>query len=179
MAFLSLISFALAGCSSSESTGGNTSDPSDEPALRLRSPTEQELKVGDSMTIVYNVANTEQGVSFTSSDEEVVTVSAYGEVEAVGVGEATVTLALVEAPSETASIRYTVTKDFFIDRNGYRNGSVDLTAQETAATFSLRADRHRSLSMSRAIPGTSRCILSTAEQFRAIPRADGESAPSS
>lgn len=137
LAAVSLFAFTLAGCSPSGGGGGNTPTPSDEPALRLRSPTEQELKVGDSMTIVYNVANTDEGVTFTSSDEDVVTVSAYGEVVAVGVGEATVTLALVEAPSTTATIHYSVTKDFFIDRNGYRNGSVDLTGQETGSAVQI------------------------------------------
>ncbi len=129
LAAATVFSLALAACTPSDDGGGDNSS-SDQPAIRLRSSDEQELKVGENMTIVYSTANTDEGVTFTSSDEEVVTVSAYGEVEAVGVGEATVTLALVEDSTVTASVHYTVTKNFFMDENGYRNGSVDLSAQD-------------------------------------------------
>lgn len=128
LAAAALCSFALAGCSSK---GEGDVVPATEPSVRLRSNAEQALKVGESMNIVYSTANTDEGVTFTSSDEDVVTVSAYGEVMAVGVGEATVTLALVEDPSKTAVVSYTVTKNFFMDESGYRNGQVDLTEQDS------------------------------------------------
>lgn len=127
LAVAAFCSFALAGCTDN---GGGDNTPSDEPAIRLRSNAEQALKVGESMTIVYSVANTDEGVTFTSSDDDVVTVSAFGEVEAVGVGEADVTIALVEDASKTAVVSFTVTKNFFMDQNGYRNGQVDLTQQD-------------------------------------------------
>lgn len=127
LALAALCSFALAGCTGN---GGGDDPSSTEPAIRLRSDAEQALKVGENMTIVYSTVNTDEGVNFTSSDEDVVTVSAYGEVAAVGVGEATVTLSLVEDESKTASVHYTVTKNFFMDQNGYRNGSVDLSRQD-------------------------------------------------
>ena len=72
--------FLLSGC------GGSAAPPTGTPSLRLRSEKEQALKVGEGITLVWTTANTEEGVTFSSSDPNVVTVDNYGSVEAVGTG---------------------------------------------------------------------------------------------
>lgn len=101
-----------------------------KPTLRIRTEKNQELKVGEGINIVYSTYNTDKGVTFTSSNEEVVTVNEFGEVSAVGVGEATITIALIEDSSISDTINFVVTKNFFKDENGFKNGVVDLSNQE-------------------------------------------------
>ncbi len=128
--FVLAFALLLAGC-------GSDPVPAGDPLLRLRSETEQALKVGEGMTIVYTTANTKEGVTFVSSDKEVITVDEYGSVEAVGVGEADVTVALKEAPSVSQKIHFKVTRNFFMQENRYRNGTIDFTNAETGGTVSI------------------------------------------
>lgn len=124
--------FLLSGC------GGSAAPPAGTPSLRLRSEKEQALKVGEGITLVWTTANTEEGVTFASSDKAVVTVDNYGSVEAVGTGEADVTITLVEDTSVSEKVHFTVTRNFFMQENGYKNGTIDFTNAETGGTVLIK-----------------------------------------
>ncbi len=76
------------------------------------SKTSLELMQGAGCTLsaeVYPWTLEDKSVTWSSSDESIVTVDAYGDVKAVGVGEATVTAASSVSPEVTASCTVTVT----------------------------------------------------------------------
>lgn len=122
--------FLLAGC------GGSA--PKEKPMLRLRSEKEQTLKVGEEITLVWTTANTEQGVTFSSSDPGVVTVDSYGSVEAVGTGEADVTVTLVEDTTVSEKVHFSVTRNFFMQENGYKNGTIDFANADAGGTIYIK-----------------------------------------
>lgn len=123
---VAVLAFALIGC---------TPHANKTPSLRLRSETQQRLNVGESMTLVFSVSGSEQGVTFTSSDTSVVTVDDYGTVTAVGAGQATVTLALQEDADVTAAVDFTVYKTFFMQDSAHRVGTVDFSGEEDGTVY--------------------------------------------
>ncbi len=74
-----------------------------------------EIAEEDTLQLVYTlVDNNESGVTFTSSDESVLTVSDAGLITAVSNGVATVTVASVEDATKTATVEITVVKEVVI-----------------------------------------------------------------
>lgn len=134
---LSLVMFAFCGCTNKPQDG----EPPAQAMIRLRSDAEQELKVGDKRTLVYSTANTTSEVMFTSSDETVVTVDKFASVTAVGAGEATVTLALVDEPSVKATVSFTVTRNNFMRDNGYFNGNIDFGRQDLGEPVHINGEQ--------------------------------------
>lgn len=122
---LSVMGFAACG---NNENGENTTPT--KIALDLRSPDSYDMKVGAKYKIVYAVKGSEQGVTFASSNDSVVTVDEYGNVNAVGVGEAVVTIALKEDSSITETMTFRVTKSFFYEKTGYKAGEFDLTYED-------------------------------------------------
>lgn len=104
--------------------------PTPSPAqmkLTVNTDKQLELNVGDMYKIAYRVSGTTKGVKFTSSDEDVLSVDAFGNLNPKAKGEAVVTIALVENPTIKSSITVTVTKTFFNNKQGYKNGGIDTT----------------------------------------------------
>lgn len=105
----------------------NSTTPPTQMKLTVNTDKQLELNVGDMYKIAYRVSGTTKGVTFTSSNEDVLTVDAFGNLTPKAKGEATVTVALVENPTIKSSITVTVTKTFFNRKTGYKNGGIDLT----------------------------------------------------
>ena len=122
------------GCSVAVMAGCNNSGGKEAAGLiRLRSEQDQKMNVGDTYKLVYdakyNDKNVKDEVQFKSSDEKVVKVDEYGNMEAVGAGSAVVTLSLKQDETINAKVFCEVTKSFFMTKAGYSNGDVDpLTA---------------------------------------------------
>lgn len=118
--------------------------PAQQPtqaAIRLRSEAQQQLKVGETVNLVYSVVGSNSEVVATSSNEDVVVAQSvfdYIKVEAVGVGSAEVTLSLKDNPDITAKVEFTITRNFFMTQNDYRNGSLDLNGQETGSAVYVK-----------------------------------------
>lgn len=118
-----------------------TSSSTQIPGIRLRSSANQQLKVGEEIKIVYSLENitlnkgetTEDKVSITSSDEKVVTVDDWANATAVGVGEATVRIALKDDSSVFVEVFFTITKTFFVQENGLKNGNIDFTDEDNGS----------------------------------------------
>ena len=101
----------------------------------LRSKENQSLKVGESMSIVYSLVNSDGNVIFTSSNEKIITCNQYGEVKAIDTGKATITLSLDKDPSVKATVNFEITRSFFKTENGYVNGVVDLSKQDENISY--------------------------------------------
>ena len=121
-----LCACAFIACNPSESTNESSSAPTPTMMLGLRSPDTVDLQVGELFKIVYVVKGTDQGVAFESSNESVLKVDDFGNIDAIGAGQAIVTLSLKEDPSITQQITFNVTKSFFINKVGFKNGSLNL-----------------------------------------------------
>lgn len=122
---LSVCVASLLGTAACSADTGGTEPPAQSMVLNLRTPDTYDMTLGDSYKIVYAVKGSSLGVTFASSDESVVTVDEYGNTEAVGVGEAVITVALKEDPTVKETVAFTVTKNFFYDKTGYINGWVN------------------------------------------------------
>lgn len=124
----------LAACGGDDGTANNPPISTVDDSIRLNSESEQALRVGDEDKIIYDAKAdgkvVKNGVNFVSSDPSVIRVDEYGNIEAVGVGKATVTLTLKNNENVTAKVNYTVTKTFFMTKVGYCNGNVDLSTAE-------------------------------------------------
>lgn len=122
--------------------GGNNTD-SERGLIRLRSEQQQKMNVGETYKLVfdakYDDKNVKDEVTFKSSDDNVVKVDNYGNMEAVGAGEAVVTLALKQDQSITANVYCSVTKTFFMVKPGYSNGDVDPTTADTEGWVHIKA----------------------------------------
>lgn len=81
------------------------------------------LKVGESKTIAYQAtpAQNDENVSWSTSDPKVATVSASGEVKAVGAGTATIT-AMSDKSAKDASVKVTVQKKVSTTGGGGNTG---------------------------------------------------------
>lgn len=126
-----LLSSFAASCNG----GDNPSPVVKEATIILRSKDKQNLKVGEGMTIVYSVVNSDSEVVFKSDNEDIVTCNEFGEVKAINSGKATVTLSLKEDPSVKKTIEFEITRNFFKTENGYVNGSVDLSQQDNGTSL--------------------------------------------
>lgn len=104
--------------------------PVDEVKIKLRSEKEQKLKVGQKMTIIASLYGSNEILVYEVDNKNVITCDKYGDVEAIGVGEATVTLSVSDHPEVKETIHFTITRNFFKVDNGYVNGNVDLDNQE-------------------------------------------------
>lgn len=124
----------VAACGNGDEGGNTNISASSGDALRLNSDPVQNLRVGDEDKIIYDAKAdgkvVTNAVDFVSSDDSVITVDQFGNVSAVGVGTATVTLTLKNNAAYTAKVKYNVTKTFFMTRTGYLNGDVDLSTAE-------------------------------------------------
>ncbi len=131
---LSILIALVMGCSVAVMAACNNSGGKEAAGLiRLRSEQDQKMNVGDTYKLVYdakyNDKNVKDEVQFKSSDENVVKVDEYGNMEAVGAGSAVVTLSLKQDETINAKVFCEVTKSFFMTKAGYSNGDVDpLTA---------------------------------------------------
>lgn len=134
------LTLVLTGCSN-----GATENVPLRPSIRLRSNAEQELKVGEGMKIVYSLENitlqngetNEDKVKITSSNSNVVTVDDWANVEAVGVGQAKVKIALKDDENVFVEVNFTVTKNFFNHANGYNQGNIDFSDEEKGSVTVL------------------------------------------
>lgn len=77
------------------------------------------LKIGESKTLAYQATpeKNDENVSWSTSDPKVATVSASGEVKAVGAGTATIT-ALSDKSAKDASVKVTVQKKETVTNGG-------------------------------------------------------------
>lgn len=111
--------------------------------IRLRSDEEQKMNVGDTYKLVfdarYDGQNVKDEVLFESSDDTVVKVDEYGNMEAVGAGDAVVTLALKQDKTVTAKVYCSVSKTFFMVKPGYSNGDVDPTTADLEGWVHVKA----------------------------------------
>lgn len=135
---LAVVMVACCACSKGK-RNGDDSDNTSKPSIRLRSDASQQLKEGDRYIIMYSTANTESSVTFTSSDENVVSVDRFATVTAVGAGQATVTLALTDDATVSAQVTFTVTRNNFMVENGYYNGSIDFGEQDKGGDVTVRS----------------------------------------
>lgn len=98
------------------------------------------LKVGESKTLAYQATpeKNDENVSWSTSDPKVATVSASGEVKAVGAGTATIT-ALSDKSAKDASVKVTVPKKETTTTGGGGNDNRGGTtvAQPTSGTLKL------------------------------------------
>lgn len=99
-------------------------------AIDLRSPEIYEMVFGESYKIAYRVAGSSQGVIFNTQNSNVVTVDDFGNVKAVGVGESEVTISLKENDKISTKMLFKVSKEFFYNQKGYRNGNFNLSTIE-------------------------------------------------
>lgn len=131
---LSVPVLALAACGDKNDADKKPTNTAVLDSIRLNSDPEQKLNVGDVDMIIYDAKADgkviKNGVSFTSSDPNVVTVDEFGNVEAVGVGTATVTLTLKNNDKVTSKVKYDVGKTFFMTKPGYFNGNAELSTAE-------------------------------------------------
>ncbi|MCI6789123.1 MAG: hypothetical protein MR606_04730 [Mollicutes bacterium] len=140
-----LFSYILTGC-------GNNPQPVEKVAtIILRSKENQSLKVGEGMTIVYSVVNSNSKVIFKSENENIVTCNEYGEVKAINTGKTVVTLSLEENPSIKKTINFDITRNFFKTENGFVNGTVDLSKQEDSSVVYIKDGQAQVLA---DLPGT-------------------------
>ena len=140
-----LFSYILTGC-------GNNPQPVEKVAtIILRSKENQSLKVGEGMTIVYSVVNSNSKVIFKSENENIVTCNEYGEVKAINTGKTVVTLSLEENPSIKKTINFDITRNFFKTENGFVNGTVDLSKQEDSSVAYIKDGQAQVLA---DLPGT-------------------------
>lgn len=144
-----LFSYILTGC-------GNNPQPVEKVAtIILRSKENQSLKVGEGMTIVYSVVNSNSKVIFKSENENIVTCNEYGEVKAINTGKTVVTLSLEENPSIKKTINFDITRNFFKTENGFVNGTVDLSKQEDSSVVYIKDGQAQVLA---DLPGTEWCF---------------------
>ena len=140
-----LFSYILTGC-------GNNPQPVEKVAtIIFRSKENQSLKVGEGMTIVYSVVNSNSKVIFKSENENIVTCNEYGEVKAINTGKTVVTLSLEENPSIKKTINFDITRNFFKTENGFVNGTVDLSKQEDSSVAYIKDGQAQVLA---DLPGT-------------------------
>lgn len=88
------------------------------------------LTAGELYKITVSAKGTDKGVEFRSSDDSIVSVDDYGNLDLKKAGTAIITVALVEDPSVKEEITVNVTKTFFFDTVGYKNGDFDLTNED-------------------------------------------------
>ena len=121
------LSLALCSCGEesssvpSESTSSESSLTENPITIVTR---DNELAIGQTIALAYRVDGN-LDVVFSSSDPEVATVDDYGQVSGVSEGTVTITVALADNPSVSASIELSVYKPFFLTETGYINGTVD------------------------------------------------------
>ena len=121
------LSLALCSCGEesssvpSESTSSESSLTENPITIVTR---DDELAIGQTIALAYRVEGN-LDVVFSSSDPEVATVDDYGQVSGVSEGTVTITIALADNPSVSASIELSVYKPFFLTEQGYINGTVD------------------------------------------------------
>lgn len=128
LAFACLFSvFAVAACGEKPD---EPTEPTDQMVLNLRTPDTYDMLMGETYKIVYAVKGSDKGVTFSSSDPEVIKIDDFGNVEALKPGQATVTVALKEDASVKKTVVFSVTKSFFYDKTGYKNGMFDLSTQD-------------------------------------------------
>ncbi len=131
---LSVPVLALAACGDNKGADTKPTNTAALDSIRLNSDPEQKLNVGDVDMIIYDAKAdgkvVKNGVDFTSSDPNVVTVDEFGNVEAVGVGSATVTLTLKNNDKVTSKVKYDVSKTFFMTKPGFVNGNAELSTAE-------------------------------------------------
>lgn len=91
---------------------------------------ELNLTAGMLYKITVSTKGTEQGVQYSSSDESIVVVDDFGNLDLKKAGTAVITVALKEDPSVQSRITVNVSKTFFFDTVGYKNGDFDLSYEE-------------------------------------------------
>lgn len=106
---------------SSESTSSESSLTENPITIVTR---DNELAIGQTIALAYRVDGN-LDVVFSSSNPEIATVDDYGQVSGVSEGTVTITVALADNPSVSASIELSVYKPFFLTEKGYINGTVD------------------------------------------------------
>ncbi len=117
--------------------GGGTVKP--DPSVELKSlslnKTSLTLYTGQSETLVVtpNPSNASAGVTWSSSDTAVATVSANGEVTAKSVGTATITATSTANPSINASARITVEKSNF----NFTNATITRDSFSAAGSYAF------------------------------------------
>lgn len=86
------------------------------------------LKVGESKTLAYQASpeQNDENVSWSTSDPKVATVTASGEVKAIGAGTATIT-ALSDKSAKDASVKVTVQKKETTTGGGGTSGKLNLS----------------------------------------------------
>lgn len=140
--FLTLVMGCSVVATTATACGGSKNN---EPAgqIRLRSEQDQKLNVGDTYKLVYdakyNDKNVKDEVLFKSSDDSVVKVDEYGNMEAVGAGEAVVTLSLKQDEKINVKVFCKVSKSFFMSKPGYSNGDVDPTTADLDGWVHIKA----------------------------------------
>lgn len=123
--------FALVACDTEQPTPDPTPTPSgSDMKLVVHGEKELELDIGDMYKITFSTKGTTQGVSYVSSDPTIVAVDDYGNLELKAVGTATITVALVEDPSIKEVISVKVSKTFFYDSLGLKNGDFNVAYED-------------------------------------------------
>ena len=98
--------------------------------IDLRSATNQKLKVGEEMTIVYLLKDSKKEVGFRSENESVATVDDFGGVTGVGEGETDIIVYVIGDESDSVKVHFTVKKSFFVYSKGLYNGQVDFSSED-------------------------------------------------
>lgn len=128
---LAVSAFALVACDTEQPTPDPTPTPSvSDMKLVVHGDKELDLDVGVMYKITVSTKGTTQGVSYVSSDPTIVDVDDYGNLDLKTVGTATITVALVEDPSIKEVISVKVSKTFFYDSLGLKNGDFDVTYED-------------------------------------------------
>lgn len=146
------LAFSLLALAACQNTPENPEDKTDG-AIRLRSDAVLNLKVGDAYKLVFDAKYgdknvTKDGVNFVSSNPSVVTVDAFGNIAAVGGGDATVTLSLKADASVTAKVTCKVVKTFFMTKATHVAGNVDPTTADSEGWVHIKPGEQTQLLVS-------------------------------
>lgn len=122
----------LVGCNQPEASSSSESQSlvEKQSIIDLRSDTNQKLKIGEEMTIVFLLKDSKKEVGFRSSDENIVTVDDFGSVKAIGEGKADVTVYVLGDEEDSVTLHFSVAKSFFLYKKGYYNGQVDFSKED-------------------------------------------------
>ncbi len=119
---------------SGETPASSSVSEAKESIIDLKSEKNQKMKIGDEIYIVLRLKDPtkdpETDVKYESSDESVVTVDDFGNVRAVGEGQAIITISIIGDESDKVEMNFEVKKPFFIQTRGFKNGSVDVSDED-------------------------------------------------
>ncbi|MCH5158234.1 MAG: Ig-like domain-containing protein [Clostridiales bacterium] len=129
-----VMSVLVFGCTDG---GGSTPTKTRQPSIELRSDSYYDILVGARLTLMYAKYPANAEVECVSDNPDVVVVDKYATVDAVGAGEATVTISLKDYPDKSIKVRFKVSRNNFMTRLGLYGGVINFGEQATGGPVKI------------------------------------------